>query len=130
MKMRITQVDDKAAADGTWTNYRGVNLKIARSGNERFTQSFLRASRPYRREITQNALDNKIAERILCEAIAEGILVDWNNFEIDGNQIDYSVGNATELMKQDPDCREFVQEFSKDLNNYLAQDKEDIVAKS
>lgn len=130
MKLRITQIDDKAAQDGTWTEYRGVSLKIARSNNERFAQSFLRGSRPYRKEINANALDNKIAERILCEALAEGILVDWKDFVIEGQEIPYSVENATSLMRDDPDCREFVQEFSKDLNNFLVQDKEEVIAKS
>lgn len=129
MKIRITPVDDSAAQDGTWTDYRGVSLKIARAGNERFSRSFMNASRPHRKDIERNALDNGTAEKILCEALAEGILVDWKNFVIDGEELQYSKANASELMKQDPDCREFVQEFARDLNNFIVADKEEVAAK-
>lgn len=129
MKMRITKIDDKAAQDGSWTEYRGVSLKIARAGNDRFAKSFLRGSRPYRKDIQANTVDDQIAEKILCEAIAEGILVDWKGFVIDDTEIEYTVENATALMRDDPDCREFVQEFSRDLNNYLTQDKDKVIEK-
>lgn len=130
MKMRITPVNDKASQEGSWTKYRGVDLKVARANNERFQRHFMNASRPHRRDIDKNALDNATAERILCGAIAEGILLDWDNFIIDGEVVEYSKENAFELMKQDSDCRDYVQEFSRDLNNYIEEDKTGLISKS
>jgi len=128
--LKITPVDAQAARDGTWTKYRGVDLKIARAGNEKFAKTFMRLSRPHRKDIQQDTIDNKIAADIMCEALADGILVGWKNFVINDEEIEFNKENAFSLLKNDEDCRKFVQEFAQDLNNFIVADKENTVAKS
>ncbi len=128
--IKITPVDSTAANDGAWTNYRGVDLRIARANNDNFKKTFMRLARPYRKDIAQDNLDEKISESIMCEAIADAVLVDWKNFSINGTEVPYSRANAIALLKNDADCRKFVQDFSADLSNYISRDKEEVVAKS
>jgi hypothetical protein len=127
--LRITPIDNNAAQDGAWTVYRGVDLKIARAGNDRFAKHFMSASRPHRQDIDKGRLDTKTAERIMCESMAEGILMDWKNLKVGDQEVEYSKTNAFDLLKNDPDCRDFVQEFARELNNFIEKDKDETAAK-
>lgn len=128
--MKITPVDDSKAVEGTWTQYRGVQLKIARAGNEKFQKIFANLTRPYKRQIDKGTLDNDTMRNCICEALGRTILVDWKPFEVDGKTVKYTPENAVSLMEDDPDCREFVQEFANEVDNYLNEEAEEVEGKS
>lgn len=128
-EIKITPVSKESSIEGAWTVYRGVGLKIARNGNPNFKRIFARLSRPHRKSIEQNSMDEDLALGLLCEAISESILVNWKDFKIGDTVIEYSHANAKQLLKNDPDCLQFVQEFSKDLNNYINEDKVEVQEK-
>lgn len=121
--MRITPVDDEKARDGTWISYMGVPLKIARAGNEKFKNVFRRLSKPYQREIENGSLDERAAEDILCKALAQAVLLDWDAEKFPG-KVPYSTEDAEALLKDDPDCRTFVTEFSQRAENYFLEERE------
>lgn len=126
--LKITPIA-KTAEDGAYVNYRGVDLLVARAGNTKFKAAFRRTTKPYRNEIDNGKLDEETSERLIAEAMAEGVLVGWKNFIVDGKEIKYSVENAVDLLTSDPDCYDFVSDFSKDIDNYLEQDEEETVGK-
>ena len=127
--VRITPLDDSKVSEGTWTKYRGVDLKIARAGNPEFTRLFNQLTRPHRREIEKDTLDEGTMRSILCETLAKTVLLDWKNFNGSDGEIEYSIGNAKSLLLNDPDCREHIQEFARDVNNYVIEELEQIVEK-
>ena len=131
--LRITPVDDDAAENGAWANYRGVKLRIARANNPKFRSVFMRLTKPYQKELNaQNAgaLDEDIMRDIMAKALSEAILTDWSNFVIDGEEIPFSKENAYSLLFNDEDCREFVTEFSRDLDNYIREEEVELSGKS
>lgn len=130
MDLRITPVDDKKVEEGTWTKYRGVDVKIARAGNTEYARIFAQLTRPYKRDIERGTLDEKTMKSILCETLAKTVLVDWDNFEIDGAKIEYDFKKAKQLLENDPDCRDHIQEFARDLDNFIKEDIEEVVEKS
>lgn len=130
MDLRITPVDDQKAEEGTWTKYRGVDIKVARAGNTEFTRLFAQLTRPYKRDIERGTLDDKTMKSILCETLSKTILLEWKNFMIDEKAIEYTQKHAQQLLENDPDCREHVQEFSHDLDNFIKEDIDEIVEKS
>ena len=128
MELHITPVDHKAQEDGTWAFYRGVRLLIARNNNPRFKASFRRLSKPYERDLEKGTLPEETSEHILCRSMAEGILVGWDEttFVINGEQIEYSIDSAYNLLKNDPDCRDFINEFAGEVSNFLRTEQEEL----
>lgn len=122
--MRITPIDDEKVNGGITVNYLGVPLIIARANNDHFKKVFRTLTKPYQRDIDRNTLDNAVAEDLLCKALAQTILVGWDKSKFPGN-IEYSVENAEQLLKNDPDCRIFVTNVSQDAENFYREDRED-----
>lgn len=125
---RITPIDDELVIDGTWTNYLGVPLRIARANNDKFKKIFRQLSKPYNRQIENNSLPEDVAEDILTEALSKAILVDWDSSKFPDN-VKYSHANAKDLLIHDPDCRDFVIEFSREAENFYIQENEEEVGK-
>lgn len=128
--LRITPVDDGKAIEGTWILYRGVNLRISRANNAQFEEIFNKLSRPHQHAIDRGKIDESIAKEIMCNSMGKAILVDWTGFIIDGKEVEYSAHNAEQLLLNDEDCRQFVLEYSKDVDNYLIEEEKMVVEKS
>lgn len=126
--LKITPVGDKAES-GTYGTYRGVRLLIARMNNTRYKSAFRRLTRPYQEEIDNNQLDDEVSDQLLCEALAEGILIGWDVDTFPGN-VKYTKANAIDLLMSDQDCREFVLKFSRDINNFLEREEEGVIKES
>lgn len=124
--MLITPIDEKAVEEGVWVEYMGVPLRIARWGNAKFSKTFRRLSKPYQREIRNNTLDNETSERLVSEAMADAILLDWDKEKFPG-KVEYSKENAIELLRQDEDCREFVRNAASQAETFYRQEDEEKV---
>jgi hypothetical protein len=121
--MRITPLDENKVNNGTWVDYMGVPLLIARGNNETFRREFRRLSKPYQRKIDNGEIDETVAEQIMAKSLAKGVLLGWDENKIPGGT-PYSQEAAVELILDDPDCRDFIIEFSGEIDNFLT-DQED-----
>ncbi len=126
--LRITPINDEAVK-GSWTNYRGVDLQVARANNPEFDKLFSNLTRPYKYQMEKGILDDKTMESILCEAVGTCIVVGWKNFKVDDKEVKYSKANSISLMTNDPDCRRFVQEYSSEVENFVRESEEEIKGK-
>jgi hypothetical protein len=129
MSMRITPIDESKADDGAWFEYMGVPLKIARSNNKAFRKAFRRVSRPYEKKLRENKLDSETSERLVCEAMAEAVLVDWDATKFPGN-VPYSVEAAKEFLLEDIDARDFISDIAAEAENYYQSSKKEKVGNS
>jgi len=127
--LQITPVDHGKEEDGSWGSYLGVPLLIARSNNAKFKKMFRRLSKPYKKQIDKGTIDDDTALDIMCKSIAYGVLNSWDKTKMPGNP-EYSEENAVDLLKNDPDCLDYVQEYSNDLDNYIKEDIEEVVKES
>lgn len=132
--LKLTPVTDEAETEGVWTDYpvenprfKKMRLRIARARNPRFRKEFNRLHRPYQRK--GKNLTEEAAENILVKAMAHGILVDWELETVDGTEYEYSEQAAEILLRNDPDLRDYVLEFSEDLSNFIEDEEETIVKK-
>lgn len=130
MKLQITPINSEAVSEGKWTSYRGVKLKIARSGNDEYSSLFNSLTKPYKFQLQKGTLDDNTMEDIMAEVIAKTILKDWKDFIVNNEKIDYSVANVISLVKNDIDCFSFIQEFSRDLENFLEEEVQETLEKS
>lgn len=127
--IRITPIDDAKVNSGTPATYRGVELLIARSGNDAFAKKFTNLLRPIKDDYENDSADPKELEDILCRSLAGTVLVGWKPFKIGDEDITYSEQNAIDLLKSDPDCRSFVQKFSQGVSNFLTSEENKIKGK-
>jgi hypothetical protein len=112
--------------EGVWIDYRnGSSVKIARVGNPNFTRIQDAKQRPHIRKIRNGTLSTAVETRILCESMAESILLDWKGFQRGGKELKYSSDIATELMLQSIDFRNDVAEMSAEEENFYLDVAED-----
>lgn len=79
---------------------------IARAGgsNERFKRAIQRASRPFRRAIANETMEEKQADEIAAKAFAQTVVLDWSGVTgPDGKPLPFSVENAVKLFTDLPD---------------------------
>ncbi len=129
MSLKITPTDDEKEKEGTWTNYLGIPLKIARSNQPKYIAEVARRMKIFRNngKMKNNMpLDEMTTES--CKAIANHILLDWK--KTPKFDFDYSREKAFKLLKNDPDCRDFVIEFADDAANFYSEETEEIAGKS
>jgi len=110
--LKITNADKDEIENGKWTTYLGVELKIAMYNNPRYLSCLVEA---FKKKMP--------FDKAVILAMSEGILVDWNGFDItvDGVKasVPYSNENALELLQEDPMCRDHIMDFCKANSNYI-----------
>jgi len=127
--IKITPINEEKAEEGTEALYRGIKLKVARSGNDKFAAKFTRLSKPIKSSLEDDSVDSKTLENVMCESLAGTVLVGWSGLVINDQEVKYSDKFAIALLKNDRDCRRFIQKFSDDINNYLNAEEDDIKGK-
>ena len=128
--MKLTPINGNTETEGTPFVYRGIKLIVARSGNTEFKKSFREITKKYKDDIDNDRMSEETSLKVMIQCVAESILVGWEDFiDVDGNQFDYSVDNAIELLTDDEDCHEAVLAFSKNIDNYLIASQEELTGK-
>lgn len=104
---------------GVWTEFSGSKFKIAHAGNMQFQRTLNKLQLPYRKQIDKGSIDPAVSKELLCKAMASGLLLDWKQVINSKNEeIPYSTEMAVIALQNNDDLRDFVQEFSTDLDNF------------
>lgn len=101
-KIGTMMSDSKKESDGVWLRYRDtdVKMRIARIGNPRFEAEQRRLKREAREQHDGGELSERQARDIIAPAVAEFIVLDWENLENeDGSKIPYSREKCVELLR-------------------------------
>jgi len=91
--------------------------------------------RPVKKQIQNSTLSPEENESLLCAAMAEGLLLDWEGVgridEATGKAVamGYSVENAKQVLQENYELREFVSEFADSLDNFKREYVEGVVKK-
>jgi hypothetical protein len=117
-KLIITPVDHEAQTKGTWIDYHGVKLKIARSNNPVFKKAMLdlqsEGEAMKESAMTDEQKEEKSVE-MMAGAMSKGLLLDWSGMP---NDTPFSREASEQLMTDDEDCRTFVLTFANDITNF------------
>lgn len=123
--MIISEQPNQALEDGTWVEYQGARLKIAHAGSIKFQRRMQALQKPFRRKIERNEMDPADQKRILTQAIGEALLLDWSGVKNSkGEEVPYSAKTAVTALRNDEALREFVMEFSTELQNFRDEEEE------
>ena len=104
---------------GAWIDYRdGSRVKLARLDNPRFRRMYKAKMRPFRRLERQNKMDPILRTRLICECLANTVLLDWKGFEYKGSPLPYSVENAKNLLTWSLEFRDDIAFLAAENKNF------------
>lgn len=116
----------KLEVEGVWVDVSdNARIKVARANNPKYKAEIERLTRPYKKQIRRGTMNGKKFDKIIAEATAKHILVDWEGLEEDGAILDYSHEEALRLLLEYPDFRDVVAETALDFQNYQEDVLED-----
>lgn len=108
---------------GIWGEYDGAQFLIAHTSSMKFQRALSRNQQPHVKKIQAGTLDPEVNRRVLCAAMAEGMLLDW---KIPGDTEPYTVKAGTKALMNQPAFRDFVSDFAIQLENFRQEDKADL----
>ena len=126
MDINKFKADKKKEEEGVWIDIgEDARIKVARLNNEKYKNHFRRTTKPYRRQIRNGNLAEDVAERLLIDAMANTILLGWENLEEGGKAIKYSVENAKRILSESVDFRDLVSDAAGEIESYRIEDLEE-----
>ncbi len=108
---------------GSWAEYQGAEFKIAYATNVKFLRVKQRLEQPHRRKLEAGTMDPGEIRKIMCKAMAEGLLLDWRGVKnANKEEVPYSVKSAEQALLFDESFRDFVMSYSIELGNFKNED--------
>jgi hypothetical protein len=104
-----------------------ITVRIARAGgsNVRFNKSLELKSKPYRRQIQNETLDEEVAQEIQREVYADAVVVSWENMESpDGTPLPFSRSACLQMFTEFPEFFTEVREAANKAALYRAEVQE------
>ncbi len=102
-------------------------FQIARAGgaNKAFNRAIQKLSKPYRRAIQANRMDEEVAEQLLLKAFCKTCLLGWENVTgPDGEPLEYSMENAQKLLVDLPDLWDDLRTDAQNAELYRQETRE------
>lgn len=113
---------------GVWVDLGDdARVRLSRLGNAHYDQVLRKRVEPYLVAIREEVLDDKVADQIFLEVVAEAIILDWDNIQEKKKIVPYSFKNAVRLLKEYPSFRDFILCESEKLQRTHQKTKKDSV---
>lgn len=101
--------DPVASVEGVWITYprnsdgTQPRFKLSRmnaAANKKYAKELEAATKPYRREMELDTLDDEIGDKVMLDVFCRTILLDWEHVQPDddGNALAFNFENATTLL--------------------------------
>lgn len=90
-----------------------ITIRVARAGgaNTAYTKSLERRTKPFRRQIQTETMDDKQAKELMMDVYLDSVILGWENMEdAKLNDLPFSRENALKLFTDLPDLFTDVQE--------------------
>lgn len=104
-----------------------IQIRIARAGgaNAKFAKVLEQKMKPYKRAIANDTMDNKVAEKLLVEAYADSVILDWTGVEDrEGTALDFNRENVVKVLTDLPDLFMDIQSQSQKSALFRAELRE------
>lgn len=119
--------DTTAEEEGAWETFADeVRFKIARSTSKTYTRILTKSYEKNRRLLsTQSDASEAKSEELMIDAMARGLLLDWENVVWQKKPLPYTLENA-KMILANRDFRRWVMQKAEDFDRFkLAQEAED-----
>lgn len=127
MDLSTFKTDKTKETEGTWfdVDADGTAVLVARSGNKKYNKLLEKLVKPHRHALRSRNVPDELIEKLMAEAMAGTILLDWKGFTLEGKDLPYSQSTAKEMLQAYPDFRKMIDEFSNDINSFKEVDDEE-----
>tara|TARA_R110002126_G_scaffold12171_2_gene53091 strand:- start:784 stop:1197 length:414 start_codon:yes stop_codon:yes gene_type:complete len=105
-----------------------IEFTLARAGgnNKKFALRLQALMKPHKFAIEKGTMKDEAAEAIMCQVIAETLVLDWSGVtDREGNELEYSVAKAKELLLELPALRQMILEEAQNVANFQAVEREE-----
>ena len=110
---------------GVWATYEGSEFLVAHTSHLPFQRAVMRRQQPHRKKIENGTLDPETLRDLMCQSMAEALILDWKKVtDGEGKEVPYSPASGYKALKNNPDLRDFISEFSMNLENFRQLEKE------
>ena len=102
-----------------------ARILLARAGgaNVRFAKAIEVKTRPHRRQIEEDKMDLDLANKLMIEAFAEAVVLDWTGITtVEGEDVPFTKENAVKLFLDLPDLFTDVRDAAAKQSNFRASD--------
>lgn len=99
-------------------------ILIHRAGgaNKKFSAVLQAKLKPHRRQIDAKTLEDETATRLMAEAFAEAVIVDWEGVKDEaGNDLPFTKANVVKLLVDLPEFFKNLQDQAGDAANFRAE---------
>ena len=110
-------IDKGKTTGGVWKPITGdARVKVAKGDNPRYRAAVVK----YQKKFCGGVVDplSEEFEKAVNYAMADAILLDWENIAIKGETLPYSFENAVEVLSDYPEFRELISSYSLDSDNF------------
>ena len=119
--------DNSALDEGVWRTYQGSKFKIAHVSNIGFQRLLAKLQQPHRKKLEQGALDPQTSKEMLCEAISQKVLLDWQDVrDKSGERTPYSSAAGFKALMGDPEFRDFVSDVAASAANFRDEEVKEL----
>jgi hypothetical protein len=119
--------DNTLTSKGVWKSFKDSEFLIAHTSNLKFQRALTRLQQPYTKKLQNGTLDPKVNQEIICQALSEGILLDWRKVVNSAKEIvEYKPELGKQALIGDVEFREFVSEISLNLDNFRKEELEEV----
>ena len=133
--------DKKKESGGVWIDYGDYGFQVRRLGssNKKFTKMMETELRPHKAQIRRKAMNDDIADAISIKVFCTTVLISWRRVETAkdgtrtwiegmmpdarGKDVEYSVQNASDLLKQLPDLFDDLYQQATDFATFNAAEE-------
>lgn len=110
--------DTTAEVEGKWFPLGDGEIKVARTGNNRYREALRTKVNLHGEEMNKGLMELDISDDLLCEVIAATILLDWKNFTDEGKPCAYSKETAKAMLLKYRDFRDIVVSKADNMENF------------
>lgn len=113
---------------GVWRDFGNAKFLIAHISNLTFQRALSRYQQPHRRALENGTLDPKVQRDILCKAMAEGVLMNWQGVtsKITKEAEPFSPKSALVMLKGNAEFRDFVSAIAAEISNFRQDEAEEL----
>ena len=119
--------DNSLLTAGVWVEFEGSEFLVTHMSNVAFQRAYMRQQAPHRQKIDKGTLDPAIMRKLMTSAMAEALILDWKRvIDSSGSEVPFSKEACQKALNSNEDLRDFLSEFSMNLDNYRSSRKEEL----
>ena len=105
--------------------------KNKKSKNKKYLKKMQSLMRPHQHAAQSGNLKDAIAEDVLIKVMSETLILGWDNvIGRDGEELEFTVENCSQLLRDLPELRDVLWAEANKVANYISMDREDAVKNS